>query len=245
VDTLETGGKLPEKLSRIILQYPSLILKLNVKIKNENSTFHNEFSFGDKKYINININSYLTLEVPKTTENQDYDPSKSFLIGLGNIGNVVKKLKNVLNNIYKENIFAIQNNNVIAYEDMVKKYTEQITIPRLGQALLIKPAVIYDENETSYEGVNIYVNNSNNIISLSIDEYENFVYVLEHIDLFSYSQMLLNYFIVYASNKDKINNFNMRKITYRNKTIDWNIENTGKVTSNYRKEEADDLFDEL
>ena len=66
---MEIGGKLPEKLSRTILQYPNLNLKLHVKLKNDNGIFHNEFAFGKNKYINLNINGYLTLEIPKNKDN--------------------------------------------------------------------------------------------------------------------------------------------------------------------------------
>lgn len=240
---MKSGVSLPEKISRIVLQYSNMILKLNVKIKNDNGTFHNEFAYGDKKYININVSSYLTLEIPKTEDNKEFDPSKSFMIGLGNIGNVVKRMKKVLNNIYKEDIFAIQNNKIIAYDDMVKKYTEQINIPRLGQALLIRPSVIYDENETTYEGVNIYINKSYNVVSLSIDEFENFVYILENIDLMSYSQLIVNYYMLYL-NTD-INSLSPKKNSVQNlKSIDW-FDNKPKVQSNYRKEEPDNTFEGL
>lgn len=237
------GEKLPEKLTRTILQYPTMILKLHVKLKNDMGMFHNEFSYGHNKYINIIANGYITLEVGKTKDKQDYDPTRSFMIGVGNIGNVVNGLKKVLNNICKHDIFAIQNKKIIAYDDMVKKYTEQIITPFINQALLVKPSVIYDENEISYEGVIIYVNNTNNMIQLSISEFENFVYVLEKIDIFSTSQLLLNYYMMSIICKDKMTNNKKPNTQFKN--IDWETDTKMITTSNYNKNESDDIFKDL
>lgn len=239
------GGKLPEKLTRTILQYPNLILKLHVKLKNENGIFHSEYSYGNNKYISINANGFLTLELPKDKDNNEYDPTKSFIIGTGNIGNVVTRMKKVLKNIYNEDIFAIKDNKVIIYNDMAKQYTEQITIPRLGQGLLIRPSVVYDENETTYEGVTIYVNNSNNAISLSIDEYENLIYILEKIDIVNISQLLLNYYMIHVMNAEKLKEVaSGRVINQQIKSIDWGSSKP-KTISNYRKEESNDIFEGL
>ena len=92
---------------------------------------------------------------------------------------------------------------------------------------------------------NVYVNNTNNIIQLSIDEYENLVYLLEKIDIINASQLLLNYYMIHIMNAEKLNNIASGKITNQQiKTIDW-VSNKPKTISNFRKEESTDIFDGL
>lgn len=234
--------KIADKINRVILQYQNMILKLHVKLKNDNGTFTNVFKFKDNEYIKLSIYGFITLELPKDKETNEYDPSRSFFIGPGNIGTVVTRMKRLLNNIYKHEIFAIKNNIIISYEDMVKKYTEKVQIVNLSQALLLKPAVIYDENETSYEGVNIYVNNTSNIISLSIDEYENMVYVLEKIDIFTASQLLVNYYLTYLTNKTELDKLLVNQTDFNRPQIDWGT-SENKTISNYSNDEEPDIFE--
>ena len=164
MSTILSIKKIPEKISRNILSYNNLVLKIHVRLKGDNGiTYHNNFNFMDKNYINLNPTVYLTLEMVKDKETV-FDKSKGFLIGQGNIGSVSKLMETVLKDIYTKEIFAIKNNNVIIFEDMSKKYAKQITIPRMGQSILIKPAVIYDENETTYEGVHLFINKTRNLI---------------------------------------------------------------------------------
>lgn len=240
-------NKLPEKITRTILRYPNLALKIQVKLKEETIATHNEFTIGDKKYINLNFNGYVTLELVKQND-QSFDMTKSFLIGMGNLGSVVKTMKKVLKNIYEQNIFALQNNKVIVYEDMAKKYTEQVTIPRIGQAIMIKPSVIYDENETSYEGVHIFINKVENVIPLSIEEFENLVYTLEKIDIFEYSQSLVNYYLAFTNHHEKnLDLFSNRKMynSQIKKNIDWTSSSKEKTTSNFSTSKDEDIFEGL
>ena len=240
---MENNINLPEKITRTIIRFDNLVLKISVKLKDENNTFHIETYFNEKTYITLNNPGYLIMEIPKHSD-QIYDPSRSFLIGQGNIGSAVKAMKSVLKNIYTQEIFALQGNKVIVYEDMSKKYTEKVSIPRLNQNLLIRPAVIYDENEISYEGVNIYLNNSNNVASLSIEEFENLVYTLEKIDLFVYSQLLVNYVVsFYINKKEKIVTENTIPKSSM-KAIEWNVKEN-KTSSNYRPKKEENIFEGL
>ena len=95
--------------------------------------------------------------------------------------------------------------------------------------------------------INIYVNKSTNIISLSIDEFENLVYILENIDIFNASQLLINYYMMYLVNSEKLKEAATGKEYNKNvKSIDWlSSNNTSKTVSNYRPEEKDDIFDGL
>ena len=224
--------KHPDKLTRTILQYPGMILKLHVNLKNGKYHFHNNFS---PSILDININSFLTLEVPATKENA---MTKSFMIGNGNIGTVVKTMKQVLNSIYDEpKMFFKEDNKLFVNKDIACKHIGFVSIPRLNQALQIIPNVIIDEDETYYEGVHIFVNKGTNIISLAIDEFESLVYILEKSDITALSQLLLNYYISFITD----DTLKASKPYSGTTSIFLN-----KTTSNFRPVEEDsDIFNKL
>ena len=229
---------IPNTLSRSILRFKGLNLRIQVKLKKDDGkTFHNEFKFADKTYLKLDPIVYLILELDKV--NDEYNPDRSILIGQGNIHLYIKKMKKIIKDIYNENIFAIKKNEIILYSDMSKKFTQIIQVPGTTQGLAIVPAVVYDENEVSYEGVNLYFNKTENVIGLSIDEFEALAYTIEHIDLFTYSQTLINYISNY--NKDET----VQKISSKlNRSIDWR-NNNNTVNANFRKNDNDDTMSSL
>lgn len=243
---MEHSKKLPEKISRIILRINNLVVKISININNDTFKSYKETEYAGNLYMTLNLYPTISIEVYKD-KNDDviYDKTTFFPIGQGNIGSVVKTMKKVLKNIYNEDIFAIQNNKIIVYKDMATKYSERITIPKLGYTMLIRPSVVYDENETSYEGVNIYINKTDNITMLSIDEFENLVYTLDKIDMFTYSQLLFNWYISFNNQYEENRKLLLGNTTLESpvrKMIDWST-NVPKVSSNYRKnEEDDDMF---
>ena len=179
----------PTKLFRTLFQTKELSLRIHVSLYNETyGGFNKEYPFGNKCSVKVEPGVFLTLEIRK--ENQIFDSSASILIGRGNLHMYKKLFNKVLKNIYNEAIFANKGNDVIIYNDMADKFSDKLVVPRLNTAVLIKPAVVYDENEVSYEGVNIYLNKSENVTSLYIDEFEELVNILNDIDLFLYTQVL-------------------------------------------------------
>lgn len=229
--------KIPNSLSRNILRFKGLTLRLQVRlIKDDGKVFHNEFTFGDKSYIKLEPVTYLILELDKI--NDEFSPDRSVIIGQGNIHLYVKKMKELIKDIYNEKIFATKGNEIVLYSDMSRKFTKAIQVPGMNQSMMMVPAIVYDENEVSYEGVNLYFNKPENVIGLSIDEFEALSYTLEHIDLFTYSQVLINYISTYEKQATP------QKIQSKQRTsIDW-TSNT-KATANFRKEDNNDVMSSL
>lgn len=228
------GSKLPHKIIRPLFQSKELSLRLHVVLyDDQNGGCQYEFKFGNKKYVRLDPSVYLTMDIRK--ENIEYDRSSSVLIGRGNLHIYRKSFKQMLDNIYNEAIFANKGNTIISYQDMVDRFTEKIVIPKLNSVTLLRPAVVYDENEVSYEGVNIFINKNENMASLFIDEFETLVDILMSVDLVLYSQSLINYCV---SVYDDITTISQPKQIenqlHQKRLIDWN--NTEpKTESNFRK----------
>ena len=189
-----------EKISRGIIKLKNLELRLHVNMfSKDKKYYHNEYTYDDKTYIKLTPYTFLTLDM--YIEDLDFKDTNIF-ISQSSLVQVKNGFKRMLDNIYRQKIFAMRNNEVITYPDMVKKYTEVIKLVDISKAIVIEPSVVYDENEVSYEGVTIYLNRKDVFTQLPISESESLVYARDKVDLFIYSQLLINYF------KSKENNSN-------------------------------------
>jgi hypothetical protein len=187
-----------DKISRIIIQpAKNLILKMHIKLLNENEgrkeNFHKLFiSPEGNKYLKLDLQSFLTLEL----HDDNWSKDKTIIIDQKNIYHLIKGLKKMVDNLYTNDIFVLnKNKQIVIYKDIVEKYTEKIYNLKNNQRIIIKPAIIFDENQISYEGVVIYINKTENYVELPIDAFESLYYALSKVDLFTYSQELLNYYI--------------------------------------------------
>lgn len=185
------------KISRLIYQpTKDLSLKLHVKLVKENSgrkeNFHNIFEVEGNKYLRLDLQSFLTVELTDGEWSRD----KTIVLDQRNIIHFIKGLEKCVNNIYNGGIFA-QNKegDIIIYSDMAEKCTVRIYNLGMNQKVVLKPSIVYDENEVSYEGALLYLNKSSNVVQLTIDSLESFLYNLKQVNLFVYSQLLLNYFV--------------------------------------------------
>jgi len=191
-----------DKISRTIFQpTKNLILKAHVKLSSEKEdvkeNYYTIYNFNGGNYLKINVFPFLTLEI----SDNEWSRDKTIMITQSNLFQIVKSFKKLLHNIYKGNVFAMnKNQEIIIYKDKVVEYTEKIYNLGYNQKMIISPAIVYDENDTSYEGVIIYMNTTNNFVTVQIDAFEALVYILEKIDLFVYSQGLLNFYIALNEN---------------------------------------------
>lgn len=187
-----------QKISRIIIQpVANLILRIHVKLLKEKDgrveNFHNEFTFQGKTYLKLDFQSFLTLEL---IDNTEWDKDKSIIINERNIIQIIKGFEKMLDSIYNGNIFAVNSKNeIVIYSDEAEKAVVRIYNLGNGNRMVLKPAKIYDENELSYEGVILYLNNNNNFVELPIDAFESLLYALKQTNIFVYSQALINYYI--------------------------------------------------
>ena len=202
-----------QRISRIILQpVKNFTLKINVKLYQEKNnkieSYHKEFEFNKIKYLTLNPSAYLSLDI--NNKEEEWDKSKSIMITQRNIYQLIKNFKIMLDNMYKDDIFAMNSKGeIIIYSDMVNKYIIKIYNLGLNQRMIIKPAIVYDENEVSYEGIIMYINNSDNFVELPIDAFESLFYTLSKIDIHTYSQQLLNYYVSCLDKEEDLNNISI------------------------------------
>ena len=225
------------KISRELLNIGrKLVIKMNVSLIGDNNVpFLNQYARPDgssSKSISLTPNAFITFEYKEGTWTKD----KSILINELNLVKVVKGFRNMHKNIYNGGIFAQdKNGKVVIYQDRARECTEAI---RLGtQNMLLVPAVIEDDSGITYEGIILYINNMSNYVELPIDWFEGLMRQLEKIDMFQYSQLLLNFYISFSKNVEELNNVKIIPTKKDKKTQD---KTTGSLVKN-----DDSLFDGL
>lgn len=210
--------ELPTNLSRIIFNTKTLSVKLKVILENTvggiKYFYHNDFSYGNARYFKLSPSAYITVEYTNKQNGEGYDPSKNISITYLKWYQFIEALRRMRHNIHKPDIFVMKGNEIILYDDVKK---DNIVSVHIGNnTMVMSPAIIYDANEVSYEGVYIYINKTINIIELSVDEFESFVYQMEKVDIFAYSQSLINYYVSYYKDdiKDRIDEKKIVKNNY-------------------------------
>lgn len=206
------------KISREILNLGrKLSIKLNVALVGDNnSSFINMYAKPNSqtmKGISLSPNAFITFEYKEGAWSKD----KTIIINELNLAKVVKGFKNVHKHVYEGDIFA-QNKKgeVVIYADRAKECTVHIGLG--NQNMLLQPAVITDDSGLTYEGVILYINNSENVIELAIDWFDGIIRVLDKIDIFAYSQALLNFYIGLKENEKIMNETEVKKIPKKKKT---------------------------
>lgn len=203
------------KISRDILNIGrKLIIKMNVSLVNEtkNCIYQYEKPGGSKQRgITLTPGSFISFEY----KDGNWSKDKSIIINELNLAKVVKGFKNVHKNVYDGDIFAQDKlGKVIIYKEKAHECTEHI---RLGtQNILLQPAIILDDSGLTYEGVIMYINNTENYVEMPIDWFDGIIRTLDKIDMFMYSQALLNFYVSFKDNKElmesvEVNKFSTKK----------------------------------
>lgn len=231
-----------DKLSSVICQ-PSrnLILKVHAKLLQEKEgrkeNFHQIFSFKGNNYCKLDLQSFLTLEIK---DEEPWVREKSLIIDQNNLFHILKGLNKSLDYIYKGDVFAMnKDNEVIMFKDKQDKCTVKIFNLGNTQKLIIKPAVIYDENDISYEGVILYFSKSSIFTELTIDAFESLVFNLKQVNIFIYARLLLsNYLSLLKSQETKESE--PKEIIIKDNNTKQNI-----FTENNAEEVKTNIFKEL
>lgn len=151
--------------------------------------------------LQLDLQSFLTLELKDTMWTKD----KTVLLDQRNIYQVIKAFEKIIDSIYNGGLFAVtKSNKTIMYKEDIDKHTQRIYNIGTHQRMIVHPALIYDEAEdTEYEGVMLYLNKSENFVELPIDAFEALYYTLKQVNMFVYSQLLVNYYMSSIQN-DKV-----------------------------------------
>lgn len=232
------------KISRVLVQpVKNLVMKIHVELLKEKegkvTNFHNVFTFGSKTYLRVDLQSFVTIEMT----DGEWSKDKSVLIDQRNMYQVIKGFEKSLENIYNGDVFAVnKEGKTVIHKDSIEKNTVKIYNMGNSNRLILRPSIIYDNDDMTYEGVVLYINKTENYVELPIDAFEALYFTLKKVDLFVYSQALLNYYLgtlraMQVENKiiDKPSTPRSRKNIFNDEFVKSNL-NDNNVLSDYNKE---------
>lgn len=187
-----------EKVTRTIIQptrnsrlrlHVKLLQEKEGRVENFHSLYRKETGEG---YLTVDIQSFMTFEL---VDRDGWDMSKSIMITQRNIYQIIRGFDKLLKAFYEGEMFGVrENGDIFSYTDKVKENTLELFHLGANHRMIVRPAVIYDINEVTYEGVAIHLNRTENVIEMSITEFESLFYALKQANLFVYSQLMLNFF---------------------------------------------------
>jgi hypothetical protein len=157
------------------------------------------FNFNDKNYMKIEPQGFITLDIKST----DGDWDKGLLIANNNLYQVVSGFRRMVDNMRDPELYGVTRaGKILLYADKVKG--KIVDMSNLGgqQRVVITPTVVVDENDCTYEGCRMVINNAENYVDLPIDALESVYYALSKIDLFAYTSHLYTMYISTISKAD-------------------------------------------
>lgn len=182
----------PDKIVRNIMNTKNLYLRITVMTENDKwySRYIGNDNVDTKLIYNRTIVN-LGMNAPNRT---DWDKSQSVMIHCRNHHVILRQMKRFIDNLYKGEMFSKDSNDkIILYGDVASKTSELIKLPYTdNNMILLRPHVITDSNNITYEGSLMCFNKPDNFVELYIDELEGLYYNLSKIDFFLYSQSLIN-----------------------------------------------------
>lgn len=197
-----------EKLQSEIYRFSDkYILKHVVKVSSKDKIgkrkgYHSVVKYSTNSYINseigevyninIHFKSYLLLE--SIDSSISWNLRQNIMITDSNIHKFIKKLKKA-NKWFKskkyDDLFYIENNLLKLNKEMSRELVEFVNFNN-DKSITIIPAVITDYGQ-NYEGVIMFVNNKNTVITLSINELRTLIYKLKKMDLYQAGLAFINY----------------------------------------------------
>lgn len=151
-------------------------------------------------YLSLSYFPMVILEI--NDKNVPWDRKSKIVMTSKNQLQLITGLKKAINILYRKDTYYYDNG-TLCLGNITE--TEITRVYNAGESnkLVIIPNIVSDTDTNQYEGVRIFINDTSVFVDLTIDEIESLVYSLEKIDLFLYSQGLVNFYIGYL-NKDII-----------------------------------------
>lgn len=229
-----------KKLNKILLKpTEKLEIKLSVGILNNKGekTYYSLFDTGRDTYLTSDPSSNIVM----TLKDSAWDSQKSLYINKNNIAQLIEGLNDMYIKLKRKDLYIIHPNGEMELGGITSDDEVFLTNLKFNQCLKIEPAIIYDADKKPLQGVYMYINRKDNIVDLSIDEFQSIVILFNKVDIGLETQGLINMHILEEirellgtkNNKSK-NDENKRTFTsgktsiFAKKGIDDNIDRYSK-----------------
>lgn len=209
-----------KKITATLLNQRNIQMRLhvNIKVKDMDGSIKpciTELTYNNETQLKVDSKPYITLEM-KTKKDEQWTRYKSVMLFNSNIPQLLYNCKMLQSDLLRDDLYYLKANKTLQiYSDTAEKTKRMISMG-LNQQVLIKPTIIYDENDEAIEGILMCFYNMENNVHLTLDEFDELIYVLSKIDLFGYSQTLLTQWMLYSRKNHRDIESDKKQIVKRN-----------------------------
>lgn len=192
-----------KSITRNMFNVNKLVVKLSIRLLNEEEqSAMNDYEkkMSDSlsyRFLSLNYFPFIIIDSIDNKGN-NWSRDKTIIISNKNFHVIMRGFKKMRDIMYSEDsLFYLSDNKVCMYQ-LEKRFIVEVFNAGSKNYLLLHPCIYEDADGLTYEGVRIFINNQSNFIDLPIDDFDCLYDNLKNIDLFLYSQALLNFYIAYA-----------------------------------------------
>lgn len=180
-----------KKVGRTIFKINDLIGKISIGLFSSEgqSAGIDIYEFNNDKNINLQYYPLLILDI---TSKMQWCRKRSIILNNKTIIHFIRGLKKLIN-LFKNDIYYYNSEKKLCLGALDDSY--YIRLLNLGDNNIVEmyPVIIEDRDFVQYEGARIVFNDVENYVELSYDELISLEDIMKKIDLFTYSQLLINF----------------------------------------------------
>ena len=180
----------------------TIINKLTIKMmkithKDDDSLFTDRMVPKNEKTDHyLNLNYFPMVVIDFIDRSIQWDRNMKIIMTSKNQHAILSGMKKMIKIIYDTDIYYLLDGKLKMYS-LEDKHVVKIFNAGNNNNIILMPSVVIDNDGKEYEGIRVMINKTMYSVDLSIDEFEALYFNLDRIDMFVYSQILLNYFITY------------------------------------------------
>lgn len=193
-----------KSMTRTICQIGVFKLKMLIMLDNDKEILLDDYTVERSNaetdhYLSLNYFPMVVIDNIKKGM-RSYKRKSSIIMTQRNQHVIISAFEKMRKILYNNDLFYSKDGHIFTYH-IDKEYIVHEYGAGNNNYIVLYPTVVVDNDEREYEGVRMFFNTTEIFGDLSIDEFEALLGVMKRIDIFTYSQSLLNFYFTY---KDKV-----------------------------------------
>lgn len=180
-----------KKISRTIFRISNLVCKISIGLLSGEGqkVGVDVYDFSGSKYLSLQYYPLLVLDI---VDKSVWSRNRSIVLNSKTLVHFISGVHKLIK-LFDNDIYFYNSDKKLCLVALDSSYLIRLT--NLGDNNIVEmyPVVIEDRDLVQYEGARLVFNNVNNFVELSYDELLSLSYLLKKIDLFTYSQLLINF----------------------------------------------------
>jgi hypothetical protein len=167
---------------------PKLKILLTVLIRKDNEYSFSRYATEKGDFIKVEPHAHISMRY--ITKDTEWSRDKQVSINQRNIYSLRLGLRKFYKNFQRENIYRYDHGKIT---ELLVEERDTVFIP-LGkdQCIRLRPTIVRDRLNTIYPGVELTINRDDNIVELTVDEFESVMDLFQTINIYQSGLTLMN-----------------------------------------------------